>query len=66
MAIKDKKNKKSEFRPREAREFLGRRDKNSKTVKTQKFDISGVYLQEDKNSRTQTSDNNLNFWSLRP
>ena len=48
---KDKKDKKSEsFRPREAREFPGRRDKNSNTVKTQKFHTSGVCLREDKNS----------------
>ena len=36
------KTKNLNFRLREAREFLGRWDKNSKTVKTQKFNISGV------------------------
>ena len=63
---RQKKTKYLNFRPREAREFLGKWDKNSKTVKTQKFDISGDGLREDKNSRTQIPDNNSNFWNLRP
>ena len=45
---KTKKTKNLNFRPREVREFLGRWDKNSETVKAQKFDISGVSLREDK------------------
>ena len=52
-ATKDKKDKNWNFRPREAREFLGRWDENSNTVKTQKFHTSGVCLREDKNSRTK-------------
>ena len=54
MATKDtKRTKILNFHPREAREFLGRLHKNSKTETTQKFHISGVCLREDKNSRTQ-------------
>ena len=52
-ATKDKKTKNWNFRPREAREFLGRWDKNSNTVKTQQFHTSGVCLREGKNSRTK-------------
>ena len=44
-ATKDeKKTKNRNFRPREAREFLGRWDKKSKTVKTQKFPRLGSLL----------------------
>ena len=50
---KTKKAKNWNFRPREAREFLGSWDKNSNTVKTQKFHTSGVCLREDKKSRTK-------------
>ena len=50
---KTEKTKNRNFRPREAREFLGSWDKKSNTVKTQKFHTSGVCLREDKNSRTK-------------
>ena len=50
MATKDKKTKKSlNFRPQEARELLGRWDKNSNTLK-QKLHTSGVCLREHKHS----------------
>ena len=49
QARKDKKD--SNFRPREAREFLSGWDKNSNTVKSQKFHTSGVCLREDEHSR---------------
>ena len=62
---KTKKTKNWNFRPREAREFLGRWDKNSNTVKRQNFHTSGVCLREDKNSRTKL-DNNSNLRNLRP
>ena len=48
-----KRQKNWNFRPREAREFLGRWDRNSNTVKTQKFHTSGVCLREDKKSGTK-------------
>ena len=63
---KTKKTKNWNFRPREAREFLGRWDNNSNTVKTQTFHTSGVCPREDKNSRTKIPDNNSNFRNLRP
>ena len=39
------------FRPRKAREFFGRWDKNSNTARMQKLHTSGVCLREDKTSR---------------
>ena len=49
-ATKDKKDKRNwNFRPREAREFLGRWDKNSNTVNTQQFHTLGVSFGRTKN-----------------
>ena len=64
---RQKKDKKSEFPSLKgsgvSRE-VGQKFRDCKN--TEKFDISGVCLREDKNSRTQIPDNNSNFWNLRP
>ena len=56
MVTKDKKKQKIGISVpgRLGREFLGRWDKNSSTVRMHKFHTSGVCLREDKNSWAKT------------